>query len=109
MSGEPHDASRESWLHGYPRVGGTVLIGTGVYCAGCGICGGIVSGVCADAEEEDTPDEMSLLPEWPFDPSTCPVCLIETPPGLVVDTLTERMLALEARRAQRTAVHGTCL
>lgn len=61
--------SEMDWLNGWPRVGtDAVLIGSGVYCAGCGRPQGITT-VAVDADwvrpERD--------PDWPFPEDSCPV------------------------------------
>jgi hypothetical protein len=64
---------RETWLHGWPRNGTSVNIGSGWFCAGCGRFEGTGCVVV-----EDTDVLPSVDPDWPFDEETCPVCELRT-------------------------------
>lgn len=66
--------TRETWLHGWPRMGTRVLIGTGVYCVGCGKDGGITT-VAFDSTYEHWVKDRPY-PDWPFDKNNCPVCYL---------------------------------
>ena len=83
----------EEWLNGWHRNGTSVLVGTGVHCAGCGKFHGIT---CVAFSADWEPPEK--LPDWPFNKDTCPVCELEkkTPPFTEgpEDKLTARLLAL---------------
>jgi hypothetical protein len=59
------------WLHGWPLLEGglSVLMGTGVYCAGCGRWWGVTT---VAIDEDWTPPDRT--PEWPFPQDDCPVC-----------------------------------
>jgi hypothetical protein len=83
--------TRETWHEGWYRTGDQIVN----CCAGCGVTLGMA---CIAATSEDAAPE----PQWPFDEETCPLCLLRNrlyerdgPP----DRLTERMLALRARKA----------
>lgn len=56
-----------AWLHGWPLIGKQVLVGTGIYCAGCGKDQGVAT-VGFDEAQWQQPG-----PDWPFDESDCPV------------------------------------
>lgn len=71
MSGLVND-SRETWLHGWPRMGTEVLIGTGVWCVGCGKDHGITTVAFDETWEYWVKDRP--YPDWPFDRKSCPVC-----------------------------------
>jgi len=74
--------TRESWLNGWLRSGGGVLIGSGVHCAGCGdFCGTTI--VVID-EDWIAPEKY---PDWPFNKKDCPVCTERTLPEITVDEL----------------------
>lgn len=60
---------RESWLNGWFRNGATVLMGTGVHCAGCGRTLGIT---CVVISENYVFPEKK--PDWSFEEVDCPVC-----------------------------------
>lgn len=57
--------NREYWLNGCSREGATVLVGTGVHCAGCGKFFGSTCVVTDCASKE---------PDYPFYEIDCPVC-----------------------------------
>lgn len=71
----PSNNSRETWLHGWPRGRTDVLIGTGVYCVGCGKDHGITT--VAFPEWWEHWRENRPYPDWPFDPESCPICYLE--------------------------------
>jgi hypothetical protein len=82
---------REAWLNGWPRHddADTVLIGSGVHCAGCGHFMGITTVAIEAGYVAPT-----KLPDWPFNESSCPLCamrprLWEPEP---VDRLAERAI-----------------
>lgn len=63
----------EEWLNGNTRTADSVLIGTGVYCVGCGLfkglaCVGIIAGYV-----------QPPVPTWPFNEADCPVHTDYTP------------------------------
>lgn len=60
------------WLHGWPRTGhgDTVLIGTGVYCLGCGRDLGVTCVAFPEGWEPPGPH-----PDWPFSQDDCPICI----------------------------------
>lgn len=59
-----------AWLNGWHRISGrSVLMGTGVYCVGCGKGQGTM---CVTFPEGYRPPENE--PDWPFPQETCPVC-----------------------------------
>lgn len=91
--------NREKWLNGWDRNGWEVLIGTGVHCAGCGWFVGLAT--IAITGDEKWPDK---LPDWPFEEATCPLHprALGEGPQYKVDRLTERMVALEKQRQQRS-------
>ena len=62
-------SERQKWLNGWPQVGNSVLIGSGVHCAACGRSYGITC--IAIPLDYITPEK---LPDWPFNEETCPVC-----------------------------------
>lgn len=67
-------SDRLDWLHGWPRLGdnGTsVLIGTGVYCVGCGKSRGVTTVAFPEDWQPPGPD-----PDWPFPEDACPVCAL---------------------------------
>lgn len=59
----------EPWLNGWRRSGGTVLIGSGIHCAGCGKLHGTAS-VAVPLDYA----ALERLPDWPFRAADCPVC-----------------------------------
>lgn len=62
----------EAVWHGWPRPdenGLSVLIGTGVHCAGCGRFHGITSVAFDEGWEPPGPE-----PDWPYPQDACPVC-----------------------------------
>lgn len=59
----------EPWLNGWHRSGGTVLVGGGIHCAGCGKLHGAAS--VAISSDYTAPER---LPDWPFRTEDCPVC-----------------------------------
>lgn len=62
-------SERLRWLNGWPRLGrDAVLLGTGVYCVGCGKFGGVT---CVAVDFDWTPPETE--PDWPFPEDDCPV------------------------------------
>ena len=63
------DGDRESWLNGWKRTGDTVIMGSGIYCAGGGKIQGILSVVIRDDWVPPKND-----PDWPFPEADCPVC-----------------------------------
>lgn len=66
--------TRETWLHGWPRMGTEVLIGSGVWCVGCGKDFGVT---CVGIEEGyESWVENRPYPDWPFDEENCPVCYL---------------------------------
>lgn len=68
--------TRETWLHGWPRMGNTgVLIGTGIHCVGCGKSGGVTCVAFDESWEHWVKDRP--YPDWPFDRESCPVCYLE--------------------------------
>ncbi len=87
---------REQWLHGWPRMGHSVLIGTSVHCAGCGTDFGVTT--VAFPEGWQPP---GLEPSWPFEVEGCPVCeaaqreFATWPPRAI--ELYKRLRACEAR------------
>jgi len=90
-------SEREQWLHGWPRHGDAVLIGTGTHCAGCGRVTGTFGAVIPEGWEPPGPE-----PAWPFPESDCPVCALrEAGRGEPADPLTARLRALAERRRDR--------
>ncbi len=89
-------SNRESWLNGWWRNGGGVLMGTAVHCAGCGKSRGLA---CV-ALSFDDPPYPEKEPDWPFNEADCPVCMAASfaPP---VDKLTARALAMKMRQEQK--------
>jgi hypothetical protein len=84
--------TRETWHEGWHRTGDQIF----TRCAGCGKTLGVA---CIAITSDDAP---IAEPQWPFDEETCPLCLLRNrlyerdgPP----DRLTERMLAMKARKA----------
>jgi hypothetical protein len=71
----PANDTRETWLHGWPRMGTQVLIGTGVYCVGCGKDHGITTIAIPEGWEYWLQNRP--YPDWPFDEASCPVCHVE--------------------------------
>ena len=59
----------ETWLNGWARIGDAVLIGTGVYCLGCGEHLGTTTVVFE--EGYTLPDKE---PDYPFSKGACPIC-----------------------------------
>jgi hypothetical protein len=59
----------EIWLHGWPRLGRSVLLGSAARCVGCGRDQGIVCVALPTGWEPPGPE-----PEWPFALGDCPVC-----------------------------------
>lgn len=59
--------NEEKWLNGWYRNGNAVLMGTGVYCAGCGE---FLGTTCVVITESDITLET---PDWPFK-NCCPIC-----------------------------------
>lgn len=68
------NTSRETWLHGWSRGNYDVLIGTGVYCVGCGKDHGITTVALYEGYEHWVKDRP--YPDWPFDPESCPICYL---------------------------------
>lgn len=64
-----------AWLHGWPLYGDTVLMGTGVHCAGCGRDFGTATVAFPESWTPPGPE-----PEWPFDEESCPVHGGKPPP-----------------------------
>lgn len=64
------DTNRLDWLNGWPLTGATVLMGTGMYCAGCGADRGVT---CVAFPEDWEPP--GATPAWPFPEDNCAVCL----------------------------------
>lgn len=64
--------SRETWLHGWPRSKTDVIIGTGVYCIGCGKDHGIITVAIPEGWEHWLQDRP--YPDFPFNQDSCPVC-----------------------------------
>lgn len=78
------------WLNGWARQGATVLVGTGLHCAGCGKHGGIV---CVAFGDDPMPTRS---PDWPFPEDDCPICQLEAELAKYpLDPLTARLLALQ--------------
>jgi len=93
-------SEREKWLNGWPRIGNSVLIGTGSHCAGCGKLHGVT---CVAFSEGYVPPEKD--PEWPFQEEGCPVCAMaqrefDSWPPRVVD-LYRRLRICEAQLKMR--------
>jgi len=88
------------WLKGWPRIGfDSVLIGTGVFCAGCGKYGGTT---CVGIDKDWVPP--TEWPDWPFKQEDCPICELESKVMELrdkleskEDKLTARLLALKNR------------
>lgn len=79
--------SRELWLNGWYRHGNTVLIGTGVHCAGCGKFHG---GTCVAFSDDWAAPEK--LPDWPYNEESCPLCSLEARRGAARQpTMMERL------------------
>jgi hypothetical protein len=53
-------------------MGTEVLIGTGVWCVGCGKDHGIITVGISEGYEHWV--ENRPYPDWPFDEANCPVC-----------------------------------
>lgn len=70
----PSNNSRETWLHGWPRGHADVLIGTGVYCLGCGKDHGITTIAIPQGYEHWI--DRRPYPDWPFDRESCPICYL---------------------------------
>jgi hypothetical protein len=89
---EPDDVGRERehWLNGWHRRGDSVLIGTGVRCAGCGKFLGLA---CVAFDGSLLPEKN---PDFPFEEATCPLCACRRSPG-PVDKLTERLERLREK------------
>lgn len=60
--------TREHWLNGWTRFGGSALCGSGVYCAGCGLSLGVT---CVAIPENWIAPASD--PDWPFEQADCPV------------------------------------
>jgi|SRR6267154_2657892 len=91
-----HSASmsvRTKWLNGWPLLGRTVLVGSGVHCAGCGKDFGMT---CVAIPEGYVAPEK--LPDWPFDEDNCPVHW--QPEDARGPTLSERLAAFKAAKAR---------
>jgi hypothetical protein len=85
------------YLHGWPRTGAGVLIGTGVHCAGCGRFRGLA---CVGFEAGWTPP--ASLPDWPFPEADCPLCTapvltLESVAALSLETLRKAITIAKAR------------
>lgn len=67
------DAPPPPWLHGWPRTSHTtVLIGTGVFCLGCGADQGIATVAFPEGWQPPGPE-----PAWPFPQGPgCPICAL---------------------------------
>lgn len=87
--------TRETWLNGWTRSDGTVIVGTGSHCAGCGKSLGLIS--LALTGDEKWPDK---IPDWPFDETTCPLHsrLFRDEGSTKTDLLTERLLRFKGAR-----------
>ncbi len=84
--------TRETWLNGWHRRQGGVLIGATVHCAGCGKEQGVT---CISLTGNETwPDKT---PDWPFNEFDCPVHNFREEPQ-PVDRLAERAKALKSRK-----------
>lgn len=59
----------DEWLNGWPRLGTSVLMGTCLYCIGCGRFFGVTTVAFPEDWEAPGPD-----PVWPFDPADCDLC-----------------------------------
>ena len=84
---------REKWLHKWPKINSTtILMGTGIYCIGCGKDRGVISAMI-------DPDNIpSKRPEWPFEEKNCPICELEDKVmGGPEDKLTARLVALREK------------
>ena len=84
---------KEKWLNGWYRQGTTVLMGAGVFCAGCGECQGIT---CVAIDPDQEPPKKH--PEWPFDKEDCPICKMKFDERGPQDKLTERLVALKNKK-----------
>lgn len=93
---------RTKWLNGWPRIDNRfVLMGTGIYCAGCGKDHGVITVAFPDGYKSPEKD-----PDWPFPAESCPVCeafaregFDSWPPRTV--ELYRRLKVCEALLAQR--------
>jgi len=88
-------SNREHWLNGWPRIGTSVLIGTGVHCVGCGVFHGVT---CVAFEEDWQPPEK--MPDWPFEQDSCPICelIAHRHDQPKIPTLAERLAAFKAAK-----------
>jgi hypothetical protein len=59
--------------NGWPLIGDrtAVLVGTTVFCAGCGACHGVTCVAFEAGWEPPGP-----MPDWPFGRDDCPVCAV---------------------------------
>jgi hypothetical protein len=87
---------RETWLNGWHRNGNSVLIGTGVYCAGCGRDNGVA---CVAISPDYIAPEK--LPDWPFNEADCPLCEWRENLPAPRDVLTERAERLAKARGEK--------
>lgn len=99
-------SNREHWLNGWPRIGFSVLIGSGVHCIGCGTFHGVT---CVAIPEDWQPPEK--MPDWPFEQDSCPVCQLVARASSpttehVPPTLAERLSAFKAAKRRRSDPNG---
>jgi hypothetical protein len=90
---------RSAWLHGWPLMGDTVLFGTGIRCAGCGVSLGVAT-VAFDGDQWERQE-----PEWPFEVDNCPVHVRPADRG-VLQEIAEFRPAHWCQRRAREALEG---
>lgn len=86
------ETDREAWLHGWRRMGRTVLMGTSLFCAGCGRDEGILTVVYPPGVT--FPDQA---PAWPFPEVSCPVHLDRDELPMTREDLVDALINLRAR------------
>ncbi len=93
----PPTVDREAWLNGWSRMGTSVLVGTGVHCAGCGKFNGIA---CVAFGPDYVAPEKE--PDWPFNEADCPLCMWRENPPAPRDLLAERAERLAKTRGDKS-------
>jgi hypothetical protein len=83
----------ESWLNGNTRNGTGVIIGTSVFCAGCGKDNGVITVIIP--KEPAAPFKE---PDYPFSPDDCPICFLINENWKLMESLDEARNAARAAR-----------